>query len=663
MRNKLITIFFAAVIGVLVTAFYVYYVRPRVFKSAREQFAVAADYSMASSSHSVISLASNQWYSSIYGSFPSQPLYALPLVYKLTDRGLGFSYPFIEKRGLEILGKYSEDFVIGTGGVFERSRIVGISDWAVSAEITDNSQDIMRFTLGHGIPYTTVTSRTNRLFVYFPNDFSVYDGDFKHKATSGIKSRHFAVVSNNNVYIFALPQHSSLNIQPRSLTIDGAQSVFVGLLDKRENFKEFLEISSINILDTQVYSSVDNDNLQVQYQVKSDMGTPLIALYPHQYENLKFFYPVVGEYQTVRGILKLIKTDSFMTNVPLVIPKTSFDRLKNNPQDLIDQVVMDSNKIISEGNPPTGVYFLGTYFGKIASLISLSDTLDLPQTRTALINYIEPIFYKSLVNFRYDSNKTSLIAKNPEFGNENLNDHHFHYGYYIRLASVLANYDLQSMDVTKEVVNEMAHDIATTRRNDKKYPYLRNFDTYESHSWADGFANSIDGNNQESSSEAINAWYALYLWGKATNDDSLKRYALYLYNSEIQGANYYWWDKNFMYKDPYMHGIASRVWGGKIDFHTWFSEEANMIYGIQLLPITPASEYLGSFQNFFRYEDDYRKSGGSEAKEWGDLFTIWKSFYKPQEALEMKDSVVKPHGDTPRSLFLYMLYLNNSKEK
>ena len=258
--------------------------------------------------------------------------------------------------------------------------------------------------------------------------------------------------------------------------------------------------------------------------------------------------------------------------------------------------------------------------------------------------------------FAYDPAMTSVIAKYPEFGNERLNDHHFHYGYYIRTAAVLAQLDPAYVSQVQAPVNQMVADIANADRQSVKFPYLRTFDVYEGHSWADGFAKFADGNDEESSSEAIQAWYSLYLWSQVTHSTSLQSTALYLYTTEIQSVKEYWFGLNELYTAPYQHSIASVVWGGKVDFATWFSPDPNEVYGIQLLPFTPGSAYLGQLPNIAPYFADLQAHGGRINGIWGDLLIKWKSYYDPDQALAQKDSVPGISMYSPRSLFLYILY-------
>jgi endoglucanase Acf2 len=251
-----------------------------------------------------------------------------------------------------------------------------------------------------------------------------------------------------------------------------------------------------------------------------------------------------------------------------------------------------------------------------------------------------------------------MIARAPEFGNEKLNDHHFHYGYFIRAAAVLVRADPSFLPRVKTQIGQLVDDIANPNRTSGQYPYLRNFDVYEGHSWADGFAKFADGNDQESSSEAINAWYAVYLWSRITHDSQLESTALYLYTTEVESAKEYWFGTAGLLAAPYQHRLASLVWGGKVDFGTWFSSNPNAIYGIQLLPITPASTYLGQLPGISAYTSDLEAAGGRLDGYWGDLLLAWLSYYAPHEALAKAGAVGSSQLNGPRSLLLYTIYRN-----
>ncbi|HZE87503.1 MAG TPA: glycosyl hydrolase [Methylomirabilota bacterium] len=624
--------------------------------SVKGAFTTATDNALPSS-HSLTPVISNQWYTSLIENFPSYPLYAMPLAFRTSSKGIGFSYPHINSTKNTIFAPYNEDFTVGYVTPFTKTpHLTSVGDWTINADLTTDDKKTLSFSLGHGLPFSVIKT-TDDIVLSYTNAFQV-SIDQKQIRSSSFATDAFMITTNGNNYIYVFPKVLTIHQDKNKITIPNPERIFVGLLDKKANYSLFKENSTVEILDSQASAQITADQLTVLYKLTTATGTPLITLYPHQYNLSLSKKDILGTYETIRGQLKLIKTDNFPLSFPLTIPSGSFAKLDNDYPDLTKQIQTDIQDIIKDKPPASEDYYLGTWFGKVSNLLLLADAYNLDRDKQQLLNYVEPIFLESLKHFSYDKEKTSLIADKPEFGNEDLNDHHFHYGYYIRTGAVLASFDLTLLPKIQDKVGQMVDDIATTERSSSEYPYLRNFDIYEGHSWADGIGDTADGNNQESSSEAINAWYGTYLWGKLTNDGDLQKNALYLYNMEMQSAEYYWFDKNNMYDAPYTHAIASIIWGGKVDFATWFSKDTNMIYGIQLLPITPASLYLGTLPTFSHYATDYHANGGNETKDWGDLFTIWESFYNPTTALQLKEKINKPEGNTPKSLMLYMLYLN-----
>ena len=68
---------------------------------------------------------------------------------------------------------------------------------------------------------------------------------------------------------------------------------------------------------------------------------------------------------------------------------------------------------------------------------------------------------------------------------------------------------------------------------------------YMGHSWASGIAvpggkPNFLGRNQESTSEAVNAWYAISLLGKVVGRDDVRDLGMALLATEIKSAQTYW---------------------------------------------------------------------------------------------------------------------------
>lgn len=602
--------------------------------------------------HSLKPIASNQWYSSIYNDFPTQPLFAYPLAYKVTKDGLTFSYPRINKTPKTVFASYIDDFSVGIENKLQKPKISAIGDWNINLEMTDSQKNTLNFSLTQGLPYTILESSSGKFTIKFNDVPELIQQEDPNSLIFKVHGNMYGISSTTPI---------TQAITDRQLSLSDTKYILVSLLNQPTDIQIYKHLVKNQIITTTAVPEITGPTLNVKYTTYTQGNKAVIGLLPHQHSHLSKPLEPLIEYPTLRGVLKVYDQSEFETTIDLITPADEFTQLDTTNVALIAQLKKDVDAYIKKGPPDSKNYFLGTWLGKGTTLYQLADTFEEEDLKNELFGYIYPILEESMTEFNYNDKTTSVIAKRPEFGNEKNNDHHFHYSYYIRTAAVFAKDNPEILDEIKKPIDQLVDDIATHTRDSSKYPYLRNFSIYESHSWADGFAGAADGNNQESSSEAVNAWYSVYLWSQVTNNKNLSDYGLYLYNSEILGTKYYWFGYNGVYTLPYEHEIASIVWGGKVDFATWFSDETNMKYGIQLLPITPASYYLGTINDFDKYEKDFLSSGGSISKSWGDLFLIWKSFYKPDAAYNEMNQATKPEDNVPKSLLMYMLLKNKEK--
>jgi endoglucanase Acf2 len=154
------------------------------------------------------------------------------------------------------------------------------------------------------------------------------------------------------------------------------------------------------------------------------------------------------------------------------------------------------------------------YLGRLTSLSGIAEVVGAAELHKQFVNEIKrrlenwftaspgeeaPLFY-------YDSNWGCLVGSKPSYGSDSsLNDHYFHYGYFIRAAAEVARVDPGWAKKWSPMVMMLIRDIASPDREDEMFPYIRCFDKYAGHSWDSGDANFVDSNNQESSSESMNA--------------------------------------------------------------------------------------------------------------------------------------------------------------
>ncbi|MEJ0072637.1 MAG: glycosyl hydrolase [Candidatus Saccharibacteria bacterium] len=86
-----------------------------------------------------------------------------------------------------------------------------------------------------------------------------------------------------------------------------------------------------------------------------------------------------------------------------------------------------------------------------------------------------------------------------------------------------------------------------------------------------------DGRNQESTGEAINAWYGLYLWGLASSNTDITNLGRLLLAQETRSAQKYYHmpSSSSIYPEDFKaKKTVGILWQNKSDYTTWFSAGA-----------------------------------------------------------------------------------------
>ncbi|HMH59179.1 MAG TPA: glycosyl hydrolase, partial [Galbitalea sp.] len=306
---------------------------------------------------------------------------------------------------------------------------------------------------------------------------------------------------------------------------------------------------------------------------------------------------------SVYGSLSLCAGPTLSWASPKVSPSDSLDSARLSTADKTELRAQLTKDIRATEPLPTDTYYGGKALYRLANLLTIAhDVGDTSSAATlqakldaALKRWATPngCATRSSQCFVYDPKAKGLVGLQASFGSDQFNDHDFHYGYFLYAASVAVKYDPSLRAPIEPVMDLLAADIGTAHTS-RSFPTRRLFDAYAGHSWASGYAPFADGNNQESSSEAVDAWNGLALWGKTTDNPDLETEAEWMLSAEAASAKADW--TNFDRSDPvysgYQHGVVGINWGGKRDYATWFSADANAKLGIQLIPMSPASTYL-----------------------------------------------------------------------
>jgi endoglucanase Acf2 len=325
-----------------------------------------------------------------------------------------------------------------------------------------------------------------------------------------------------------------------------------------------------------------------------------------------------------------------------------------------------------------GPYWQGKGLLRITNLMDVAEQQGDLETRDKLLKLaqkrIEDWFSgeSRKTYFHYDKGIGTVVAYPDEFFFvEQLNDHHFTYGYWIRAMADIALRDpaWAAKEKWGAMVELLVADIATLQRGRADFPFLRAFDPYEGHSWASGVGLGASGNNQESSSEAISAWAGLILWGEITGNRELRDLGVYMYATEVDAINHYWFDIHGLVLAPeYKNVEVSMLFGGKYAHNTWWTDEPRQIKGINMLPITTASTYLGVDPKYVKRNMDALTSESkifsSRFKQadppdiWQDIFAKYLALHDPAQGLAAWDRWgAYELGDTRSHTYHWLLSL------
>ena len=190
----------------------------------------------------------------------------------------------------------------------------------------------------------------------------------------------------------------------------------------------------------------------------------------------------------------------------------------------------------------------------------------------------------------------ALIGFDPAYGSEQFTDQHFHYGYFTTAGALLGLAQPEFLERFGRALRAVARSYGNADRDALDAPFLRTFDPWLGHSWAAGLG-SPRGNNQESSSEAMQSWGGLFLLGEALEDSTLRATGAMGWAMERAATLTYWLGACAacppVWPETYTHATVGILGAWGQAFATYFSADPGWIFGIQWLPVSPFLEYLG----------------------------------------------------------------------
>ncbi|MBD0839408.1 glycosyl hydrolase [Streptomyces sp. TRM68416] len=588
----------------------------------------------------------NDWWSSLafqrYGDNPySTPMYGHPLTYQAVSGGLEIGYPTtptIVGEGRQYEYAHKADLTLGLTGLNSPdTKADAWSDWTVTPYWSDGTRTL-RTTIGHGMPFVYAKGSGGDARITTATAPTVFS-DQGNVLGITVAGHHYA--------LFA-PTGSDWNVSGSAVTagLGGKDYFSVALLPSTDALATYRKYAFSFVTGSTVDWNSSGGTVRATYTLTTEAkeGTErgtLQALYRHQW--LHTTDPLTPyTYVSPRGTMKVRESASFTTSQkasPVLpgLPRTN----------AVDTARLRGylNDVVNASDPFSGAvdtYWTGKALGRLAQLVPPADQIGEDAIRDKLLGLIKGRLQQWFTaggahEFSYDPAWKTLTGYPASYGSDSeLNDHHFHYGYYVYAAAIVAQYDpaWAADSAWGGMVKTLIRDTANPSRTDSAFPFLRGFDVYAGHSWASGHQGFAAGNNQESSSESTNLSAALVLWGSATGDPALRDLGSYLLATEAEAIAQYWFDADEqVFPSSFGHDTAGMVWGSGAAYATWWTANPEEIHGINVLPVTGGSLHLGGEKAAIRRNlAEMERENGGPAVEWRDILWEFQSLADPAAA-------------------------------
>lgn len=599
----------------------------------------------------------NDWWSLLIKNDHASNIFNYPLALQTSNAGLIVSY--IPS------GVYGDQVPIVAGVTSlnaSKATVSDYSDWTVTMDWSDGTHHF-GVTSGIGMPFLYFTKATSDVAQMKVNSGTVTITDEMLLISNAASNADFVVYApagstwekSGSTYTSTLNGKDYWSMAMLPLTTSNIPASALA-------YKKYAYVFPINTStawDFNENTSVVRTDFIVETEVKEGIDTlMLLGLLPHQWANLASdsSQPDKESYKSIRGELKTMAGNRFsventfhgiLPTLPYVSNYSegfSLSKMNDKVQQLENDGLSSWTDSYNEGQMMNRLI----QTARIADIMGNTSARDkmLATIKERLEDWLKAEAGEVAFLFYYNTTWSTLIGYPAGHGQDNnINDHHFHWGYFIHAASFVEQIEPGWAAQWGEMVNELVRDAASSKRDDTKYPFLRNFSPYAGHCWANGFATFPQGNDQESTSESMQFNSSLIHWGTITGNDEIRDLGIYLYTTEQTAINEYWLDvseRNF--SDLQQYSLVSRVWGNSYDNGTFWTADIAASYGIELYPIHGGSLYLGHDLAYAqKLWDEIAENTGiltNQANDnlWHDVMWEFLAFTNPAKAIELYDS-------------------------
>ena len=559
----------------------------------------------------------NDWWSALLNNNHANNLFNYPLAMRTLPSGLsvGLIEPVSTPNGSTQPLSDVNPVVVGVSGISAtRATVDDYSDWTVTIGWEDGS-DVFRATSGIGMPFLYFEKAPTDTASVTVNVGSVTIAGEILIITDSQGGANFAVYGpDGSTWTQSGSTYTS--------TLGGKTYWSMAILpsgDAASNTVAWQQYAYVEPTNTEVSWAYDEDSATLRTDftttvtVNEGNGTTVIqGLLPHQWSHLTSDSPALTgqSMSSIRGEIKLLASNTFATErvfqgILPTLPAVGAYSSGFDPAVLNDKITLLENDTLATW---TDSYNEGQVMNRLIQTARAAHEMGNTEARDKMIATVKERLEDWLTAeagevaflFYYQTAWTTLIGYPAGHGQDgNINDHHFHWGYFIHAAAFMEQFEPGWADEWGPMIELLIRDAASWNRSDTLFPFLRSFSPFAGHAWANGFATFPFGNDQESSSESMQFNSALIHWGAITGNTAIRDLGIYLYTTEQTAIEEYWFDINDRtFKEGYGYSVASRIWGNGYDNQTFWTSDIAAAYGIELYPIHGGSLYLGQNTEF-----------------------------------------------------------------
>ena len=575
----------------------------------------------------------NRWFTGLVFGDQPQPVFPMPLSAALTDQGFALGLPNVTVSEKTIMGGNNPQIQVPLGAA--SMKVTAYDTLSVTSTYTDaGGKALGSVILVQGSPFVTYTAAADQSIALEPI--------FKSSSTPNT----FTTTVDGHEYGLVVGGGASVDDAGKVTLPSGSTMTLYGA-PNGGTVESLAALAADPVVSTSVDHAVNGDTVSttLKYVTANGGDTAIVPMAGQAVDGGNGGTSKgTGTYASIYGTMDLYTGTSLTTTAPVAEPSSELDLSKLSDDDkaaLIEQIKTDTASIDFAASA-TDTYFGGKMLYRASNLLTLAEQLGVTDAATTLRTgitgeldkWLNPAGCQTAATkcFVYDENIKSMIGLEASFGSDELNDHHFHYGYILYAAAVVAKDDAALVEKWAPVADLLAADIASAQATED-FPQYRNFDPYSGHAWASGSSPFADGNNQESSSESVNAWNALALWEQVRGNTDLYNQAVWMMSVEANSAKLYWTNTDLSEFPAFTHKIAALNWGGKRDYATWFSPEPGAMLGIQLIPMGSYSTYLAGDADRIK-ENLAEGAPGGYGAQFGEYMVQYLALADPAAARE-----------------------------